>query len=44
MAVNMRSGKLNGVAELHKRKKNLSFRRYHVPSEISKYLIKATGN
>jgi hypothetical protein len=43
MAVNMRSGKLNGVAELHKRK-NLSFRRYHVPSEISKYLIKATGN
>lgn len=35
--------KLQGIAKLDDRK-NFSFRRYYHPSEISKYLTKATGN
>ncbi|GJN23842.1 hypothetical protein PR202_gb11530 [Eleusine coracana subsp. coracana] len=42
IAVNMTSQKLNGVAELDIRK-NSYFQRYYVPTEISKYLTKATG-
>lgn len=43
ISVNMKSRKLNGVAELDNRK-NFFFQRCYVPSEISQYLTKATGN
>uniref|UniRef100_A0A0E0N8T2 DUF1618 domain-containing protein n=1 Tax=Oryza rufipogon TaxID=4529 RepID=A0A0E0N8T2_ORYRU len=42
ISVDLRSKTLQGVAELDERK-NFLFKRYYNTSEISKYLIKATG-
>ncbi|CAL4904742.1 unnamed protein product [Urochloa decumbens] len=42
IAVGAKESKLQGIAKLDDRK-NFSFRRYYCPTEISKYLTKATG-
>ncbi|CAN6335264.1 unnamed protein product [Urochloa humidicola] len=42
IAVGAKDSKLQGIAKLDDRK-NFSFRRYYCPTEISKYLTKATG-
>ena len=43
IAVGTKDNKLQGIVRLDDRK-NFSFRRHYRPTEISKYLTKATGN